>query len=60
LRRLDKAARTLGVFFNIHGSFPQPVAPPRKHGHGIFIGFPRAALAFPNQPAVASPTLTPA
>jgi len=32
----------------------------REAGHGIFIGFPQAALAFPNQPPVASPTLTPA
>src|SRR6202021_1825794 len=60
LCRLDKTARALGVFFNIHGSFPQPAAPPLRHGYSIFIGFPQAALAFPNQPAVASPTLAPA
>ncbi len=28
LRRLDEAARALGVFFNIHRYFPQPAAPP--------------------------------
>ena len=52
LRRLDKAARTLGVFFNIHRYFPQPAAPPRRHGCSIFIGFPRAALTFLNRQAV--------
>ena len=52
LRRLDKTARTLGVFFNIHRQFPQPAAQPRRHCHGIFIGFPQAALTFLNQPAV--------
>jgi hypothetical protein len=32
--------------------FPQPAAPPRKHGFSIFIGFPQAALTFLNQQAV--------
>jgi hypothetical protein len=31
-----------------------------KHGRGIFIGFPQAALVFANRPAVVSPTLAPA
>jgi hypothetical protein len=50
LRRLDKAPRPLGVFFNIHrfGSLSLP-APPLRHGHGIFIGFPLTALTFLNR-----------
>ncbi len=40
LRRLDEAARTLGVLFDIHNCpFPRPANPPRKHGkshrHGV-------------------------
>jgi hypothetical protein len=59
LRRLDKAARALGVFFNIHGySLSLPPAP--KAQNSIFIGFPQAALTFLNRPAVASPMFTPA
>src|SRR6266480_1717609 len=52
LRRLDKAARSLGVFFNIHWfSLGLPKAPLR-HDCGIFIGFPLTALTFLNRQRV--------
>ena len=53
LRRLDEAARALGVFFNIHAfaSLGLPLRPVR-HDYGIFIGFPRTALTFLNRPRV--------
>jgi hypothetical protein len=59
LRRLDEAARPLGIFFNIHRGFPQPVeTTPFGNGYAIFIGFPLIALTFVNRrPAVAPPTL---
>jgi hypothetical protein len=39
LRRLDKTARTLGVFFNIHRHFPQPAAPPGARSAKVGTGF---------------------
>jgi hypothetical protein len=53
LRRLDEAARPLGVFFNIHvsDSLGLPHSPLR-HDCGIFIGYPRTALTFLNRPRV--------
>jgi hypothetical protein len=62
LRRLDKTARPLGVFFNIHRWFPSACRfAPLKHGYSIFIGFPLIALTFVNRrPAVALPTFGPA
>jgi hypothetical protein len=39
LRRLDKTARTLGVFFNIHRCFPQPAAPPGARSAKVETGF---------------------
>src|SRR5450432_612765 len=45
--------RARSVYFSIFmGYFPQPAAPPRKHGFGIFIGFPSTALTLLNRPAV--------
>jgi len=39
LRRLDKATRPLGVFFNIHQLIPQPAAPARSTDTASSLGF---------------------
>src|ERR1700681_683148 len=44
LRRLDETARALGVFFNIHGSFPQPAAPPGARSAKVENGLRPIAL----------------
>jgi hypothetical protein len=59
LCRLDKAARPLSVFFNIHGySLSLPLRP---EGTKVASSMgSQAALTFLYRPAVASPTFTPA
>src|ERR1700733_2074025 len=59
LRRLDKAARTLGMFFNIHGYSLSLPSRPESTGTASSMGS-QAALTFLNRPAVASPTFAPA
>ena len=55
LRRLDKAARPLGVFFNIHRSFPSACrSAPKARKPASSLGFlvPQAALTFLSRPPV--------
>jgi hypothetical protein len=54
LRRLDEAARTFGVFFNIHCClFPSACHHrPVRHDCGIFIGYPRVRVDIPQPAAV--------
>jgi hypothetical protein len=53
LRRLDKTARTLGVFLNIHrfASLSLPLRPEGTDAASS-LGFRAAALTFLNRPAV--------
>src|SRR5438309_1859786 len=45
--------RARSVYFSIFiVCFPQPAAPPLRHGYSIFIGFPPIALTFLNRSAV--------
>jgi hypothetical protein len=57
VRRLDKTARTLGVFFNIHRCFPSACRSAEGTDCSIFIGFPRGRIDVLNQPAGLSPAL---
>jgi hypothetical protein len=60
LRRLDKTARTLGVFFNIHRKSLSLPLRPEGTKPASSLGFRATTLTFLNRPAVSSPTLEPA
>lgn len=56
LRRLDKATRPLGVFFNIHQLIPSACRPHPKHGSSIFIEVSARRIDVPQPSRRSSPS----